>query len=449
MFLKQFKDAIRDAGGQFDSALQILLDQSVDSLQALPDEDFVFIKRVLEKLKTKKVSKERLKQAYYKIELVEKRAGRKKLVLSEDDSSAQFVERLLKETRDLKAEVLHLRVGRMPVIRIGGSLRELAGHPQLEAQTILGVASEVFSPAHMAYLSQNRMVSFSLSMAGISRFRVSAYYEGGQLAISFKQIPFDLPSLEDIGVGREITDTLFQLHQGMVLISGPAVSGKSTTCAAILDWLNHHRSLRVLSLEDPIEYLFRDVKSSITQREVGSDLQTLEDGLRYALKGGPNWIFLSEIRTREALEFAINAAENGKVVLSTVAAVSTSQALESLASLIASDGITLMERFSQALSLVITQNLGPSKEGKGMVCAREVMIPDANLRTVIRESRWNAVHGLLESAPGSLSLGRSWQKLIRMGQIEMNAALESMSERELFESRYKAQLERGLKEGEI
>ncbi len=441
MFMKDFRETLKNCQGVFDAPLEILVRQSVDSIASLPNEEIVFLKRVLEKLKTKQVQAHLYKQALQKLELVEKRTGPRRVQLQGEEVGEQFL-RILKTVKEMKAEMLHLKPDLKPHVRVGGALHELADVPVFSVGDLQSIIGEYISPAYSAVLSQYKVVDFSLSVPGLSRFRVSAYYEEGRPAISLKQIPFDIPELESLRLEPTILQAIEEGHGGLYLVSGPAVSGKSTLVAAILNHLNQTRPLRIQTFEDPIEFLYRDAVASITQREVGSDMQSIASGVRYVLKGGVNWLFVSSVDSLELLEFLITAAESSVNVILTVPGVSVTAALETLTSLIPREGNqSLLDRFSQCLRLCLCQHLYHNKE-KSVVAVREYMIPDANLKNLIRECRWQGILPQLETLPTCRSLHKRAFELVQAQDLEFESLLEEIEDRDNFESRYRPQLKR-------
>jgi len=439
--MKDFREALKNCQGVFNAPLEVLIRQPVEAIASLPNEDIVFLKRVLEKLKTKQVQPQLYKQALQKLELVEKRTGPRRVQLQGEEVGEQFL-RILKTVKEMKAEVLHLKPDLKPHVRVGGSLHELADVPVFSVGDLQAIIGEYISPAYSAILSQYKVVDFSLSVPGLSRFRVSAYHEAGRPAISLKQIPFDIPELSSLNLESTILQSLEEGQGGLYLISGPAVSGKSTLVAAILNHLNQTKPLRIQTFEDPIEFLFRDSVASITQREVGSDMQSIVSGVRYVLKGGVNWLFVSSVDSLELLEFLITAAESSVNVILTIPGVSVTAALETLTSLIPREGNqSLLDRFSHSLRLCLCQHLYHDLD-KAVVPVREYMIPDANLRNLIRECRWQGILPQLETLPNCRSLHKRAFEMVQNQVLDFDALLEEIEDRDNFESRYRSQLKR-------
>jgi pilus retraction protein PilT len=439
LFMNKFKSVLKENQTNFTKAVDFLNAQNLQLLGELQPEDFHFLKKVLEKLKTKKVDPESWKKAMYKLNLVEKQFGKKKVAFDDERGEHDDWEELLKMAKEKKAEVVYLKSGKVPFFKIGGVLTPIEDEPKFTATGLKNLIYNMFTPTHFNEFMDDKRVDFSLSIPGVSRFRVSAFWETEGPALTFKQIPFDSPTLEGVKLDEETLKNIMQSRGGVILVCGPAVSGKSTTCAAILSFINQNYQKRIVTLESPIEFLFRDNQSAMCQREVGSDFEKIEDGLRTSLQDGADVIFLSEIRSSHELEWALSAAETNHVVLASVPAKDSIQAMEWLSNLGGSEAKSMMgERLSKSLLMITAQVLCPGSRG-GLTPVRELIVFDVNARAQLQENKMQVLKNLMDDPNNSdwMSFHKSFAEGIKNQELDYQAVKEQISDRERFESRYK------------
>ena len=434
-FMDEFKKCLQENKDDFTPAIQLIADQSNDSLEILSDDDFVFLKRVLEKVRNKKVDLSVWKKAEYNLNLVEQRSGKRKLHVNEQLGQQDFHE-ILQRAKDEGAEVVHLKSHRKPYFRRRNQLIQLLDQRPLNENEMLERLANTLSGQQYATFKSSKSVFFSLSLPGVSRFKVYAYWENGTPAISFKQIPLQVPSVEDISLPQSVLNCIEVENGGLILFGGPASSGKSTSIAALIDWLNHKYGWRVLCVEDPIEYLFKDDKASITQRELNSDFSNSIDSLRHALRDGSDVVFLTEIMYAEVLDWALNAAESGHLIISSIAASSCTEAFEKISSWYSKvERFAHFERLAKFLRCMLNQRLLNSTTGS-QIAVFELMTVNSAMSTMIRQNNWQPLRHYLDTSKDSdnFSLGRELERMIEEGFFTEDSVLEQIPEYTEFSS---------------
>ncbi len=437
-FITQLKDYLKSSDGDFTPALSLLVTQSVETLEQLSEYDFIFLRRVLDKVGSKNVDPAVLKQAHYKMDLVERRSGKRRVPYKEQSKSDDIVSLVLEEAARVGADVIHLKSWAKPMFRIDGALNECTEEQVFTSDQVQRYISSLLSTEQYDQYLKMKTACLSLSLEGVSRFKVICYFENGNPGLCFRQVPRRAQTPDEIKLDSALIDLCKQKRGGLVLVTGPAVSGKSSTCASLIQEVNQNCQRRILTLENPIEYLFTDEKSSMVQREFGSDIGSIEEGYGLALGDGADFVFLSEIRCIEDLEWALTAAENGHFILSTILADSVRNALETLASLLnKGDRFAYLDRLSRALHALTCQMLVPGKKEK-RVPVREVLILDANSRTLIRENNLQTVQNFLNQMTqgDTFSFHRRFKTLIDSGDLDFTEALEYIPESETYLARY-------------
>ncbi len=297
------------------------------------------------------------------------------------------IDDLLKKGYERGASDIHLKVGTRPFFRINGSMVKVENEEILreeDFEEFLG--SEAIDQFLVDKLRTERQVDIGYGLSGVGRFRVNIFYQRGTLAGVFRFIPFSIPSLDELHLPKVIR-TLALKPRGLILVTGITGSGKSTTLACMIDIINKERQKNIITIEDPIEYLHKDINSSIIQRQVGYDVRTFAEGLRGALREDPDVIMVGELRDRETITTALEAVETGHLVMATM---HTKDAVETVNRIIAafplSEQREIRLQLSATIEAVISQRLLKRKDGKGMVPAVEIMIATELVREAILES---------------------------------------------------------------
>ncbi len=340
---------------------------------------------------------------------------------------------LLTTTAKQNASDLHLAVGRRPTLRVDGALVPFAQEEILTPESVAGIIGALLTPEQKAKLEKDRQLDFAYSFEDKARFRVNAYYQKGYLAAALRLIQARIRSAEELGLPPILHD-FAKLSQGFVLVVGPAGHGKSTTLAAILDEVNHTRADHIITIEDPIEYLFTQDRGIISQREVGSDTASFDDGLRTLLRQDPDVVMIGEMRDAHSIGTAMTAAETGHLVFSTLHTNSASQTIDRIIdSFPAEQQGQVISQLSATLVAIISQRLLPKIDG-GRVPALEIMIVNSAIRNLIRERKIYQIDLVIETSlqEGMITLNRSMAGLVKDKQVSLeNAELYSVNPSEL------------------
>ena len=320
---------------------------------------------------------------------------------------------------------LHIKVGRPPLYRIEGDLVD-SRFPALDQEDVEGILMQVLGPDGFKVLERDLEFDTAYVLPEIARCRVNAYKRMGQFAAAFRMIPLVIPTIELMGLPPVLKD-ICRAPQGMVLLTGPTGSGKSTSLAAMIDYLNDTEALHIITIEDPIEFVYSDKKSSIDQRQLGSDTRTLHEALRRVLRQDPDIILVGEMRDKESMELAMHAAETGHLVFSTLHTNDAKQTLDRIVDTFPAEA-THQVRAMLALTLhsVISQRLVKRADGKGRVAAVEVMINSPQIREMICEGKTSQIEKAIASSGDFYqmqSFNQSLAKLTLDGTVTQDDAL--------------------------
>lgn len=324
---------------------------------------------------------------------------------------------------DLKASDLHLIAGVPPSIRIDGELAPAAGAGVLTPDDINGLLKQILTGEQLERFAVNKEIDFSLAFSEKARFRVNAYTQKGTTAVAFRQIPLAIPKIEDLGLPT-LLHSFINLRQGFVLVTGPTGHGKSTTLAAMLDEINRTRAAHIVTIEDPIEFVFKPQKSIISQREMRSDTHSWEIALRSVLREDPDVVLVGEMRDYETIAAALTVAETGHLVFATLHTNSAAQTIDRIVDVFP-DGQQKQIRLqlSNVLEAVFSQRLIPAITG-GRVVGYEVMLGTTAIKTAIREGKTYQIETILETSQeaGMSTLERSLADLVKRGLIALEVA---------------------------
>ncbi|HVG43487.1 MAG TPA: PilT/PilU family type 4a pilus ATPase [Longimicrobium sp.] len=279
---------------------------------------------------------------------------------------------------------LHLKVGRPPVIRVNGDLFDTA-LSVLRPEDIKRCAEQTLSPKQRESFAERKEIDFAIGVQGLGRFRTNIFQQRGTLGMAFRAIPVDVPALESLELPAVLGE-LSLLPRGLVLVTGITGSGKSTTLAAMLRRLNEQRAVNIVTIEDPIEFLHRDLKSMVSQREVGADTLSFHDALRHVLRQDPDVIMLGEIRDRPSMETVLKAADTGHMVLSTLHTTDAAQTINRIISFFPPhQHAEIRQVLANALKAIISLRLIPRADRPGRVPAAEVLVNTATISELIRK----------------------------------------------------------------
>ncbi len=347
--------------------------------------------------------------------------------------SQEKLKDLLITTAKQNASDLHLAVGRRPTLRIDGTLVPLQQEDLIAPDVIERLVSALLTPEQKEILLKKRQLDFAYSFEDKARFRVNAYFQRGYMAASLRLIPARIRTIEELNLLRIVQD-FTDMSQGFILIVGPAGHGKSTTLAALLDQINHTRTDHIVTIEDPIEYIFIQDRCIVSQREVGSDTPTFHAGLRTILRQDPDVIMIGEMRDAISIATAMTASETGHLVFSTLHTNSASQTIDRIIdSFPAEQQGQVTSQLASTLVAIISERLLPRLSG-GRIPALEVMIANPAIRNLIRERKAYQIDLVIETSlqEGMITLNRSLANLVKNREVSLeNAELYSHNPAEL------------------
>jgi twitching motility protein PilT len=320
---------------------------------------------------------------------------------------------------------LHLKVGRRPLYRVGGDLIE-SRFPVLEDVDLRGMLLQVLGPDGFRVLERDLEFDSAYVIPEVARCRVNAYKRMGQFAAAFRMIPLVIPTIEMMGL-PPVLHTICKAPQGLVLVTGPTGSGKSTTLAAMMDYVNENENLHIITIEDPIEFVYTDKKCSIDQRQLGSDTRSLHEGLRRVLRQDPDIILVGEMRDRESMELAMHAAETGHLVFSTLHTNDAKQTIDRIVDSFPVDSShQIRAMLALTLHAVVSQRLVKRADGQGRIAAVEVMINSPNIRDLIAEGKTSQIEKAIHSSGDFYQMqtfNQSLAKLTLDGTVTQDDAL--------------------------
>ncbi|MCA8951535.1 MAG: type IV pilus twitching motility protein PilT [Planctomycetes bacterium] len=322
------------------------------------------------------------------------------------------------------ASDLHLSVGRRPVLRVSGHLEEVGDAP-LTPEDTQAMAKAICPERNLQELEEGGSTDFGLAFEDKCRFRVSVLTQKGSRGIVMRQIPQELLTFDQIGLPDSMRQ-LLNLHRGLVLVTGPTGSGKTTTLATMIDWINKHRDVHIITIEDPVEYYHTHQKSQVTQREVGSDVSSFAEAMRRALRQDPDVILLGEMRDLETTSAAITAAETGHLVFGTLHTTGAARTVDRIIDQYPREQQEqIRSQLAVALVAVISQILVPGASG-GRVAAFEVMITNAAIENHIRKCETFKIPSVIQTSrrQGMMLMDDHLLELWREGRITREVALE-------------------------
>ncbi len=329
------------------------------------------------------------------------------------------------------ASDIHFRPGDPPTYRVNGVLRTLKGEKLLPADTRQLALNLISIPEVQKDIDRLQEFDLSYAVPGVSRFRVNVYRQRGSLSVILRIIPADVPTIDGLGL-PEVMKKIASSERGLVLVTGATGSGKSSTLAAMIDHINRNEALHILSIEDPIEFLHKNLKSSISQREIGTDTASFNVALRAALRQDPDVILVGEMRDTETIDIALKAAETGHLVFSTVHTTDAAKTISRLISVFPADEQTMVRlRLADSLMASVSQRLLPKADGKGRVVALEIMVQTQTIREYIRApDKTVGLKDVIEkgrSNYGMQSFDQHLSDLYRAGTIALETARSAAS----------------------
>ena len=321
------------------------------------------------------------------------------------------------------ASDLHLSVGEKPVIRLDGNLHRLNEEDMLVAEDLRSLSEMVLTPEQKERLQRNRAVDFSLEIQGGERFRANFYYQRGKMAVALRYIPKVIRTLAELGL-PEYLYNFVENNQGLILVTGPTGHGKSTTLAALVEYLNQHKQYHIITIEDPVEYVYRSEVALINQREIHNDAVDFHSALVAAFRQDVDAILLGEMRDLETMSTAITAAETGHLILATLHTNDAVQTIDRIIDVFpAHQQNQIRAQLANVLVGVVSQRL-LRKIGGGRVPAVEILIKNIAVENLIRQNQTHQINNVIDTSlnQGMISINRSLARLVARGLVDIKEA---------------------------
>ena len=337
----------------------------------------------------------------------------------------QSVEEILSAAKRAGASDVHITVGIPPKMRVNGKLIMMEGERLMPADTMI-IAESVMNDVQKQRFEEKGEVDMSFAIAGEGRYRVNIYKQRGSAAMAFRLVDTVVPAPETLGVPNSVIE-LYKKKRGLVLVTGPTGSGKSTTLAAIIDKINNNRESHVITLEDPIEYLHQHKLSIVNQREIGLDSMSYANALRAALREDPDVILVGEMRDFETISVAITAAETGHLVLSTLHTIGAASTVDRVIDVFPPhQQQQIRVQLANVLEAVVSQQLVPMIDGKGRVAAFEVLHTNSAVRNLIREGKTHQITSVMQTnrKMGMLTMDDALVQLYQQYKIDKEMAIQ-------------------------
>ncbi len=338
-----------------------------------------------------------------------------------DVSLAAVLEQLL----ELRGSDLHLTAGARPMVRVDGSLQALEGYPVMTPPEIQRILYSAITQNQRERFEEALELDFSYSLPGRSRFRVNIYRQRDALGAAFRVIPFEISSLETLGIPPVIAN-FAMLPRGFVLVTGPTGSGKSTTLASLIDVANRNRHDHIMTVEDPIEFLHKHKSCLVNQREVGEDTRTFGDALKHVLRQDPDIILVGEMRDLETISVALTAAETGHLVFATLHTADAAQTVDRIIDVFPPyQQQQVRQQLAGSLQGVVSQTLCKTADATGRVVATEVLQATSAIRNLIREGKTHQIYSAMQSGAqhGMHTMDQSLAELVRNRRITYETGL--------------------------
>jgi len=340
------------------------------------------------------------------------------------------IKELLRLMAERGASDLHLRVPAPPMLRVDGELVPADSQPRLAPADVEEAFRQCTTEAQCQRFHEDLELDFAYSVPGLARFRVNVMLQRGSMSIAFRRIPFTIPTIQEFGL-PQVCKTLILKPRGLVLVTGPTGSGKSTTLAAMIDYLNETEARNVITIEDPVEFLHHNKKCLIAQRDLGDDTRSFANALKHALRHDPDVILVGEMRDLETISTAITAAETGHLVLGTLHTVDAVQTVDRIIDAFPPEHQHQIRlQLSQVIEGVLSQTLVPKATGSGRIGVFEILVANAAVRNLIRTNKTFELPSMLQlgSKEGMQSLNQALATLVRSHAITADEAIRKSSD---------------------
>lgn len=343
-----------------------------------------------------------------------------------DGQRIPSIDELLLKMLEAGGSDLHITTGSSPRYRIRGELIAIPNTPRLLPEDCEKMILQIVEEKRLREFEETHELDYSYSIPGKSRFRVNVFRQRGGMASVLRTIPYGIPTLEQLGL-PDVCRELAGKPRGLVLVTGPTGSGKSTTLAAMIDWINENKAVHIMTMEDPIEFMHRNKKALINQREIGEDTMSFASALKRVLRQDPDVILVGEMRDLETISAAITAAETGHLVFGTLHTIGGPETVDRIIDVFAPEQQSQIRlQLSNSLQGVLSQVLCPTADGKSRVVAFEIMLGIPSIANLIREGKTHQMPSIIQSSGGlgMTTLDQSLRKLASSGKITIETAIE-------------------------
>ncbi len=344
------------------------------------------------------------------------------------------INRILNEARVIGCSDLHFTYGINPIVRLNGALRKMTKYPELDEETVMDIANQMTNEQQMASIRMHKDTDFSFQSSSGYRHRVNVYFQRGKTAIAIRLLRNDIPTLEDLSLPPVLADFAMR-PRGLVLVTGPTGSGKSTTLAGMIDFINVNRSAHIITIEDPIEYVHQHKLCMINQREVGDDVPDFAGALRAALREDPDVILVGEMRDFETITAAVTAAETGHLVLSTLHTTSAADTINRIIDVYPEHQQgQIRTQLANTLVGVVSQTLLPKRDGSGRIAAMEILSVTDACAAMIRDDKVHLLLSAIQSGKqhGMMCLDQELARLVRRGIVTEPDAIDKCQSKQEF-----------------
>ena len=325
------------------------------------------------------------------------------------------------------ASDIHLMVGKPPILRISTKLKELDDYPPLTKEVMTKIIKDGISAQQFDVFTKDRELDLSYELPDGTRMRVNLFFEKNNMGLVARVVPSKVPTMKDVGM-PEIVYELTRLKQGLVLVTGPTGCGKSTSLAAMIDLINSERSVNIVTLEDPIEFIYKPKKSIIKQRQLGTDMLSFQAALKHILRQDPDVVMVGEMRDLETIAATITLAETGHLVFATLHTLNAAQTVDRIIDVFPPyQQPQVRLQVSMSLRGVISQRLLPRKEG-GLIAAREIMINTPAIANLIRDNKIPQIKTIIQTSAdeGMVTMDQDLKRLVEEGVVEKEHAKQYM-----------------------
>ena len=340
------------------------------------------------------------------------------------------IDQIVFEAVEKRASDIHITAGTPPCIRVDGRVQKLMGYPILMPKDTQSLIYSVMNEKQKKHFETEGEVDFAFGIKGAGRFRVNVFMQRNTVAAALRSIPDEIKPMEELGL-IPVVKELCKKNMGLILVTGPTGSGKTTTLASMIDYINTNFPYHIITIEDPIEYMFRHKKAIVNQRELGTDTQSFARALKYALREDPDVILVGEMRDLETIKAALTAAETGHLVFATLHTNTAVQTINRIINVFPEEEQQQVRtELSFVLQGVISQRLLPKING-GRVLIHEVMVPTIGIRNLIREDKIHQIYGLMQSGQaetGMQTMNQSIYQAYKNGYISIEDALKASPE---------------------